>query len=549
MPLINGMKMACEPCIRGHRSTKCTHANERLMVPVRKPGRPLSACPHPRDQMCNCSSVIAAIPRKQTCVCGNDKSTQDSNQTPVIASTPSETPQSPSKQVFRVDKNHHRPLNSTRKQPCVANLERMDNNLIKVYQPFSTASAPVLNGYHTPSVTKNCFIPQYVESSLQYPQISTDIPVLSATSNDTSREVEGCKYKDLTLSDDQCQVNRHTPQVTSGYYTNEHINLFNSSSIPESIISKLNGTIRSPLDIGRACDSHKYSHINRISDTVNVSYNFQPEISDSNKNLENPARGPCCESQSKNPSHSSSTVSIPEILDVDTINCCLSKNSQPPIQGESSSTSTQILPQSEMDFDSNFYPYSSQPTIFTYPASYGSFSNPLDATIWRQNHETQFSQHQGHVTGQLSYDSTIVPGILSTSHKCTCGDNCQCVGCAAHPYNDATQDYVRSAWHSMSLDYTINECNPIESSPNDIEVSPEKIEGVLPQQTIEINSQNSPSPSSLSASCEEQSLSANDFFFVNYSLPPDGFNNESLNISSGTRALHAECDAPKRNPG
>ncbi|RAL59213.1 hypothetical protein DID88_006668 [Monilinia fructigena] len=42
--------MSCEPCIRGHRSTKCTHANERLMVPVRKPGRPLSACPHPRDQ-------------------------------------------------------------------------------------------------------------------------------------------------------------------------------------------------------------------------------------------------------------------------------------------------------------------------------------------------------------------------------------------------------------------------------------------------------------------------------------------------------------------
>ncbi|KAK2074528.1 hypothetical protein P8C59_008728 [Phyllachora maydis] len=43
MPFINGQKMACGPCIRGHRSTKCTHASERVMVPVRKPGRPLSS--------------------------------------------------------------------------------------------------------------------------------------------------------------------------------------------------------------------------------------------------------------------------------------------------------------------------------------------------------------------------------------------------------------------------------------------------------------------------------------------------------------------------
>lgn len=40
------------------------------MVPVRKPGRPLSVCPHPQDQPCSCGSVTAAIPRKQQCGCG-----------------------------------------------------------------------------------------------------------------------------------------------------------------------------------------------------------------------------------------------------------------------------------------------------------------------------------------------------------------------------------------------------------------------------------------------------------------------------------------------
>src|SRR5437868_12026147 len=33
-----------EPCMRGHRSSKCTH-EDRLLVQVRKPGRPLSKYP------------------------------------------------------------------------------------------------------------------------------------------------------------------------------------------------------------------------------------------------------------------------------------------------------------------------------------------------------------------------------------------------------------------------------------------------------------------------------------------------------------------------
>ncbi|KAI5841742.1 hypothetical protein DFP73DRAFT_480624, partial [Morchella snyderi] len=33
------------PCIRGHRSSKCNHS-DRVLVQVRKPGRPLSSCPH-----------------------------------------------------------------------------------------------------------------------------------------------------------------------------------------------------------------------------------------------------------------------------------------------------------------------------------------------------------------------------------------------------------------------------------------------------------------------------------------------------------------------
>jgi hypothetical protein len=39
------MDKCSDPCIRGHRATKCEHW-DRVMVRVKKPGRPLQTCPH-----------------------------------------------------------------------------------------------------------------------------------------------------------------------------------------------------------------------------------------------------------------------------------------------------------------------------------------------------------------------------------------------------------------------------------------------------------------------------------------------------------------------
>lgn len=43
------------PCIRGHRSSKCKH-EDRVLIEVRKPGRPLTTCPHPAGSTCNCTN-------------------------------------------------------------------------------------------------------------------------------------------------------------------------------------------------------------------------------------------------------------------------------------------------------------------------------------------------------------------------------------------------------------------------------------------------------------------------------------------------------------
>ncbi|KAF3921406.1 hypothetical protein ABW21_db0201023 [Orbilia brochopaga] len=68
MPMINGVKYACEPCMRGHRSSKCGH-HDRILIKVRKPGRPLSSCPHEAGS-CSCEVASVAIPRSSSkCPC------------------------------------------------------------------------------------------------------------------------------------------------------------------------------------------------------------------------------------------------------------------------------------------------------------------------------------------------------------------------------------------------------------------------------------------------------------------------------------------------
>ncbi|GAA5863211.1 hypothetical protein JCM1840_002512 [Sporobolomyces johnsonii] len=48
MVLIDGVKYACQTCIKGHRSSKCTHTN-RPLIEIKKKGRPTSQCAHCRE--------------------------------------------------------------------------------------------------------------------------------------------------------------------------------------------------------------------------------------------------------------------------------------------------------------------------------------------------------------------------------------------------------------------------------------------------------------------------------------------------------------------
>lgn len=77
MVLINGVKYACERCIRGHRVTTCTHTDQPLMM-IKPKGRPSTQCPHCKEQRrvrnshvnCNCSKRInSKVQHDPSCPC------------------------------------------------------------------------------------------------------------------------------------------------------------------------------------------------------------------------------------------------------------------------------------------------------------------------------------------------------------------------------------------------------------------------------------------------------------------------------------------------
>ncbi|KAI9644467.1 hypothetical protein NHQ30_006488 [Ciborinia camelliae] len=483
MPLINGMKMACEPCIRGHRSTKCTHSDDRLMVPVRKPGRPLSACPHPKDQNCNCASILAAIPRNQACYCGTN----------TTVSTPPTSLQrlnsisgltSPTQPTFKVHKTASR-LPASRKQSFdPVNLERMDLNQVNMFpfdqQPQKMQIIPP-NAYHMSTPQPYGFgPPQYSLTQQQYAhlplQLLPSMPSLGGTISD----------------------------IRTNGFTNGHVSL-------DQVVESPHGQITPKMNGGSCCAPSTPASPHHI-DNVNTNASS------------------CCDSKrnthSRTPSITNTVSEFPTTTPIPK-SCCSSKNKTPTAQNSQTNTLSMNppIPQGGFLMDNTMYSQYS-PTVFTYPATYGSYQNPLQPAAWRQGVR---DMNYNHIQGQQSISTTPLtfgpnplPQNLETVHTCGCGDSCQCVGCAAHPYNDATRQHVFSAWESMQVEaemYNNGHANGrMDGNGKNTPTS---------TQTQDMIKENPTSPppatpsSTTSGTAEEQNLSASDFFFVNYPFTAD----------------------------
>ncbi|KAH8724041.1 hypothetical protein GQ44DRAFT_728030 [Phaeosphaeriaceae sp. PMI808] len=168
---VNGerKKVACGPCIRGHRSSKCDH-RDRVLVEVRKPGRPLSSCPHPSGS-CSCERIVInyTIPKSSECACPSER-TQ-----PVTAVTGSSriqknrrksTALNPAslEKAIRAGQDAETDTSSYTQTPT----ERSGSN--EASPPSSASSTPRLRPSRTESVSSCCQpkpVPQLVQRPAQ----------------------------------------------------------------------------------------------------------------------------------------------------------------------------------------------------------------------------------------------------------------------------------------------------------------------------------------------------------------------------------------------
>lgn len=438
--------MFSEPCIRGHRSTKCTHADERLMVPVRKPGRPLSTCPHPASRPCFCAGVTAAIPKKQPCRCGpGSKSTKAASikKEPVDGETSGGeiTPPSParaSSSSFKVSKPSTK-NSAARLSLDPMGLARMDPSQLHMLSSPGVASVnPLANGIATTMAP----MPSYTQA----------IGVNAMTESFAP----------------QFQQHAHTLQAP-----------FTGPTGP------MNGQIAA-------------------------------------------TNGSCCSSKTEPKETSPKQPAVAE-----TKSCCSTKP-EPVQQNGTHQTNGTLMPPppqvAAIPMPNGMYAYYQPPTVFNYPPHYGSYMQPLQPDQWRQVMSTMtYGQPMAQPMYGLSHG--VPPSHANgaqdvenwTSHQCSCGDGCQCVGCAAHPYNDATQDYVRSAWASMMGDSQMNGSRHASTNGSETNGHPEQNGEVNGVSTISNGTEMARVPSApqtpsdaTSGLAEEQTLSANDFFFVSY---------------------------------
>lgn len=472
------------------------------MVPVRKPGRPLSSCPHPASRPCSCAAVTAAIPKKQTCRCGPSSSSSQSSNLDKIKKEPesnaSPLPTSPTRAApnapYRVQKPV--PKNASRKQSVdVAGLERMDASQLNIMQGFDPTQQTAVNGAngingHVPMNGMSPYAPMGM--TMAAPQFG----------------MPGSMYPVL-------------PQ--------QHMT-------PQPFAPEVNGTANGNGDssngtstAGGCCGSKRAS--------------LDSSATSATPATEEPkeASGSCC---------SSKTNGVTTPAATENANGQLNGNAMPMFQ------QPMVMP-------NGMYPFFATPNVFTYPPQYGSYMQPLQPKQWRQvmsNMNMAPHVQQAYMYGPptVPYQPTDSASTATwTSHQCSCGDGCQCIGCAAHPYNEPTQNYVRSAWNVMMQDaqnghsHTNGTHSPTNGTHDTTNGHLPSANGVVTGTASKTEGAISPTapqtPSdATSGLAEEQALSASDFFFVSYPFT-DGCDGEMSSCQCGDDCQCIGC-AIHNNP-
>ncbi|KAL8374603.1 hypothetical protein RB599_001348 [Gaeumannomyces hyphopodioides] len=532
------------------------------MVPVRKPGRPLSVCPHPPGRPCACGGITAAIPRAQKCGCG------PSDAAPAPEPAPPESPalkgsMSPTRRTFQIQKATKA---AARKQSFdLATLERMDPESYNVHSapPYRTpilprmppasdgdkALSPTTPGhsldYHLAALSGTLDGPTVaasLENGADYPlpqQLDDHLTIpFSAVKHETSRSIAGA--------------------ATNGSYFEDFGTNANGAEYGADATIDGAGASKptTPAATPKSCCGGKAP-----SARVNGNGNPRPP----QPTAVTAAHQPLGHFEQHVPATNGGGLT----------------NGAAPLSHPIGVPGAPVMsPFQSPVVQPIFFTHSADPTMYIYPPYYGTYQHPIQPPQWRQVLPPPgglgYAFPEGHGPAHMSMRALAAPamglgtsddaaargGFVGMSHQCTCGDACNCLGCPAHPYNEVTQDYVRSAMNIMTEEPTRGEGRdarsateeskaPVSTAParaggggvccggggGDQTSSAAAIEAVSPT-TAQVQqgaggagaaepAASSPpqaqTPSEASAASEDQThLSASDFLFVTYPFGCEG---------------------------
>lgn len=370
MPLDEeGAKWSCEPCIRGHRSSKCQHF-DRLMMKVPKAGRPLAKCPHPKGT-CSCKktyAVMVRIPKGSTCMCRplyevpiedeTDHAPTRSTTTPVTiapAITPSSVAPTPPA-IGKVQKAGRRQSNL---QAAPENIARALESIAKAENQRPENGTPSDLSSYAPQ--KQSFSTPYAPLGQQQPTVTQDQAYESSAA--TAPESKSCCSGKAAATPTQ-----PPPEKPSSCCGKQELKLEQhgaSKPGPEE-----NGINHHATSNGSTANDLPYSPFSAPT--------WQGFHAHGHRNLVQPF--PVHQPQTQAPVYFS-----------------------PPYATASG------------------YPYQNMPhSVGFTPMAMPGFPS------------TQ--------TQSISYAS---PTAECSEHVCHCGDGCQCLGCASHPFNNTTRQHVQ----------------------------------------------------------------------------------------------------------
>ncbi|KZF23633.1 hypothetical protein L228DRAFT_246454 [Xylona heveae TC161] len=430
-------KFACEPCIRGHRSSKCQH-HDRTLVEVRKPGRPLSTCPHVGSH-CTCDRLRLALPRKSSCACGPTVSSTDAaSSTPRFEATGEPGPAGEQRSVpallsgaisspHRVQKSSKRKTsamvvvpesiarsNRSRAPTAPQQSSIVENLSCASRSPFQSGPPPNMPP-NVPYSSNFAFSPTSTVD--QQPPYSSLDPTMSATSRQSGQ-----------------------PPLRLG--------LTGSGGYP-AIKDEVGWTGAWPSPYGES-----YS---RPASTITEQ---QPKPAGGCCGPKRESSRPSAQSPLKARETSPSGFQVSTVPQAESHDHSLPSQQRTATSSESSSRSSSSLRSSNIRGE----PY-------TFPSSYASSyqSIPSLPGIANGQHIPFLAEGPQHnfSPGAMNYPMQLNNSILeSLGHDCNCGDACSCLACPTHPYNDTSVKFAESIY-----DFMVNE-NHYDGSDSDSPTGP-----------------------------------------------------------------------------